>query len=39
VPVLLGYADRFSVQPGETIRFIVSSEATRSTAELFGPAT
>jgi N,N-dimethylformamidase len=34
-PVLLGYADRFSVQPGETIRFMVSSEANSFDARLF----
>jgi N,N-dimethylformamidase len=34
-PVLLGYTDRFSVQPGETVRFMVSCEAERFTAELF----
>ena len=33
-PVLLGYADRFSVQGGETIRFMVSSEAPRFNATL-----
>jgi N,N-dimethylformamidase len=34
-PVLLGYADRFSVQPGETIQFRVSCEADSYTAGLF----
>lgn len=34
-PVLLGYADRFSVRPGETIRFMVSCEADRFSTELF----
>ena len=34
-PVLLGYADRFSAQPGETIRFMVSCEATAFSARLF----
>jgi len=29
-PVLLGYADRFSVAPGESIRFMVSCEAPTS---------
>jgi hypothetical protein len=32
--VLLGYADRFSVQPGETIRFMVSSGAATFSAGL-----
>lgn len=35
VPVLLGYADRFTVQPGETIRFMVSCEASSFEARLF----
>jgi N,N-dimethylformamidase len=34
-PVLLGYADRFSVQPGETIQFMLSCEADDYTAGLF----
>src|SRR5687767_13403445 len=33
-PVLLGYADRFSVRPGETIRFMVSCEAAQFRASL-----
>ena len=33
-PVLLGYADRFSVQAGETIRFMVSCEAANFAARL-----
>src|SRR5712692_7837606 len=33
-PVLLGYADRFSVQAGDTIRFMVSCEATSFDARL-----
>ncbi|HLZ31158.1 MAG TPA: N,N-dimethylformamidase beta subunit family domain-containing protein [Chloroflexota bacterium] len=33
-PVLLGYADRFSVAPGESIRFMVSCEATTFDAQL-----
>jgi N,N-dimethylformamidase len=33
-PALLGYADRFSVAPGETIRFMVSAEVPRYRAEL-----
>jgi N,N-dimethylformamidase len=33
--MVLGYADRFSVQPGETIRFMVSCEQDRYRAELF----
>ena len=31
---LVGYGDRWSVQPGETIRFMVSSEAPRYAARL-----
>ena len=34
IPVLLGYADRFSVAPGETIRFMVSCEAPSYRARL-----
>lgn len=34
-PLLLGYADRFSVQPGETIHFMVSCEADDYRAQLF----
>ena len=34
-PMVLGYANRFSVQPGETIRFMVSCEQQRYRAELF----
>ncbi len=34
-PVLLGYADRFSIQPGDTIRFMVSCEASTFTTQLF----
>jgi N,N-dimethylformamidase len=33
-PVLLGYADQFSVQAGDTIRFMVSCEATSFGARL-----
>src|SRR3981081_761808 len=33
-PVLLGYADRFSVQAGDTIRFMGSCEATSFDARL-----
>src|SRR5579859_5820873 len=33
-PVLLGYADRFSVAPGESIRFMVSCEAPTYRAQL-----
>jgi N,N-dimethylformamidase beta subunit-like protein len=33
-PPLLGYADRFSVAPGETIQFMVSSEVPRYRARL-----
>lgn len=33
--MVLGYADRFSVQPGKTIRFMVSCEQQRYRAELF----
>src|SRR5258708_20145713 len=33
-PVLLGYGDRFSVAPGETIRFMVSCEADSFRAQL-----
>jgi N,N-dimethylformamidase len=33
-PALLGYADRFSVAPGETIRFMVSAQAPRYRASL-----
>src|SRR5450631_1247648 len=33
-PVLLGYADRFSVAPGESIRFMVSCEAPTFRAHL-----
>jgi N,N-dimethylformamidase len=33
-PVLLGYADRFSVQAGDTLRFMVSCEATSFDARL-----
>jgi N,N-dimethylformamidase len=33
-PVLLGYADRFSVQPGQTIQFMLSCEAESYTAGL-----
>jgi N,N-dimethylformamidase len=33
-PVLLGYADRFSVAPGESIRFMVSCEAPAFRAQL-----
>src|SRR5580765_837678 len=33
-PVLLGYADRFSVAPGESIRFMVSCEAPTFDAQL-----
>ncbi|MGI9147044.1 MAG: N,N-dimethylformamidase beta subunit family domain-containing protein [Chloroflexota bacterium] len=33
-PVLLGYADRFSVAPGESIRFMVSCEAPSFRAQL-----
>jgi N,N-dimethylformamidase beta subunit-like protein/concanavalin A-like lectin/glucanase superfamily protein len=33
-PALLGYADRFSVAPGETIRFMVSAEVPRYRAGL-----
>lgn len=35
VPVLLGYADRQSVQPGQTVRFMVSCETSSFTAQLF----
>jgi N,N-dimethylformamidase len=34
-PVLLAYADRFSAQPGETIRFMVSCAASTFNAQLF----
>src|SRR5947208_438176 len=33
-PVLMGYADRFSVQAGDMIRFMVSCEATSFDARL-----
>src|SRR5882762_2218566 len=33
-PVLLGYADRFSVQAGDAIRFMVSCEASSFEARL-----
>jgi N,N-dimethylformamidase len=33
-PVVLGYADRFSVAPGESIRFMVSCEAPSFRAQL-----
>src|SRR5579859_4552713 len=33
-PILLGYADRFSVEPGETIRFMVSCAAPSFGARL-----
>jgi N,N-dimethylformamidase len=33
-PVLLGYADRFSAQAGDTVRFMVSCEATSFNARL-----
>ena len=34
IPSLLGYADRLSVAPGETIEFMVSAEVTRYRASL-----
>src|SRR5260221_13158967 len=33
-PVLMGYADRFSVQAGDTLRFMVSCEASSFDARL-----
>src|SRR5919204_1782698 len=33
-PPLLGYADRFSLAPGETIQFMVSAEVARYRASL-----
>ena len=33
-PVLLGYADRFSAQAGDTLRFMVSCEAPSFDARL-----
>jgi N,N-dimethylformamidase len=34
-PVLLGYADRFSVEPGETIQFMLSCQVDSFSAGLF----
>ncbi len=33
-PVLMGYADRFSVQAGDTLRFMVSCETSSFDARL-----
>jgi N,N-dimethylformamidase len=34
MPKILGYCDRLSVAPGETVRFMVSCEAERYRAEI-----